>query len=392
LVYINDKDGTSQGEVYFDHIINISSDLPYIPEVSINFTVGGVYTDGKGSKVADVQFYGLVVDPDSGEHDFFWNFGDDSTSTEQDPVHTFIVSDDHPYRVLLRVSDPTDRWGQASCSVEIDQGVSSFPVTLNFVGDIMMARRYENPGGIIPTLGVEAIFAPTKPLLGDAADITIANLECPLTTYWDHHPTKSIYFKGSPANIAGLTYAGIDIVSLANNHILDYMYTGMQETQSVLEENNILYMGAGANSYEANLPAFYSKSGVNFAFLAASDRTGQYSNEQPYLNAGFNKPGFANLEPWYIKKQIDEVKEVSDLVVLEWHTGIEYASGPGDQCDTCFLFTEDNTSDENYFPLAYALTLKTEQQLILPLITVLTWLFAITRTWCKGLSCITASS
>lgn len=354
LVYINDKDGTSQGVVYFDNIINISSDLPYIPEVSVAFTIGGVYTDGGGNKVADVQFTSEVIDPDSETHDYFWNFGDNTTSTEQNPQHTFLVTDDHPYRVLLRVADPTNRWGQASCSVEVDQGISSFPVTLNFVGDIMLARRYENPGGVIPTQGVEAIFAPTKPFLGDAADITIANLECPLTTYGVHHPTKSIYFKGSPLNIAGLTYAGIDIVSLANNHILDYMYPGMQETQSVLEDNGILFMGAGANSYEAYLPVFYSKSGVNFAFLAASDRTGQYSNQQPYLNAGYNKPGFANLEPYYIKKQIDDVKDVSDLVVLEWHTGIEYTSVPGDKCDTCSLFGEDNTSDENYFPLAYA--------------------------------------
>ncbi len=354
LVYINDKDGSSQGVVYFDNVINISSDLPFIPEVSIDFNLGGVYTDGCGNKVVDVQFTCEVIDPDSETHDYFWNFGDDSTSTEKDPVHTFLITDDHPYKVLLQVVDNTYRWGQASCSVEVDPGNSSFPVTLNFVGDIMLARRYENPGGIIPTLGVEAIFAPTKQILGDAADITIANLECPLTTYWDHHPTKSIYFKGSPENVAGLTYAGIDIVTLANNHILDYMYPGMQETQSVLEENNIIYMGAGANSYEACLPAFYSKSGVNFAFLAASDVTGQFSNEQPYLNAGYNKPGFANLEPWYIKKQIDEVKDVSDLVVMEWHTGVEYTSVPDLTCDTCPLFSEDNSSDENYFPLAYA--------------------------------------
>jgi poly-gamma-glutamate capsule biosynthesis protein CapA/YwtB (metallophosphatase superfamily) len=354
LVYINDRDGTSQGVVYFDNIINISSDLPYIPEVSIGFTVGGVYTYGGGNKFADVQFTSEVIDPDSETHDYFWDFGDDSTSTEQDPLHTFLVTDDHPYRVLLRVADPTDRWGQASCSVEVDQGTSSFPVTLNFTGDIMLARRYENPGGIIPTFGVEAIFEPTLPFLGDAADITVANLECPLTTNSEHHPTKSIYFKGSPANVAGLTYAGIDIVTLANNHSLDYMYAGMQETQSVLEENDILYFGAGANSYEAYLPAFYSKSGVNFALLGASDVTGQYSNQQPYLNAGYNKPGFGNLDPYSIKKQIDEVKDVSDLVVMEWHTGIEYATYPDNACDTCRLYAEENESDENYFPLAYA--------------------------------------
>lgn len=354
VVFINDRDDSYEGTVYFDHLIDITNDLPVIPEVSISYTLGKVYTGGDGNKSVDVQFHGEVLDPDSGEHDFLWDFGDDSTSTEQDPQHTFLITDNHPYRVLLRVTDSTNRRGQASCSIDVDPGTSSFPVIMNFVGDIMLARRYENPGGIIPTLGVEAIFEPTLPILGDAADITIANLECPLTTYGVHHPTKSIYFKGSPENVSGLTFAGIDMVSLANNHTLDYMLNGMQETQSVLEENGIIYMGAGANSYEAYLPAFYSKSGVNFAFIAASDRTGQYSNDQPYLNAGYNKPGFANLDPYYIKKQIDEVKDISDLVILEWHTGTEYSTYPDNACDSCTLFGEDNESDENYFPLAYA--------------------------------------
>jgi len=354
IVYINDRDNSWQGTVYFDNVINISNDLPVIPDVSIEFTVGQEYTNMEGSKVVDVQFFGKVIDPDSDEHDFFWDFGDDSTSTEQEPLHTFLVTDDHPYRVLLRVVDPTNRWGQASCSVEVDPGNSSFPVTLNFVGDIMLARKYEYTGGIIPTQGVEAIFEPTRPILGDAADITVANLECPLTTTWGHHPSKTIYFKGSPENVDGLIHAGIDIVTLANNHVLDYMLPGMQETQSVLEENNILHMGAGANSYEAYLPAFYSKSGINFAFLAASDKTGQYNNYQPYLNAGYNKSGFANLEPYYIEKQIDEVKDISDLVVMQWHTGREYSFNPSDNCDSCQpLFTE-KFEDEDYFPLAYA--------------------------------------
>ena len=354
IVYINDNDGFSQGVIYFDNVINISSDLACDPEVSIDYSIGGVYEDGGGNKVVDVQFTSEVIDPDSETHDYFWNFGDDSTSTEQNPLHTFLITDDHPYKVLLRVVDPTNRWGQASCSIDVDQGNSSFPVTLNFVGDIMLARKYEYSGGIIPTQGVEAIFEPTRPFLGDAADITVANLECPLTTHWEHHPTKSVYFKGSPENVDGLTYAGIDIVTLANNHSLDYMLPGMQETQSVLEENDIVFSGAGANSYEAYLPAFYSKSGVNFAFLAASDRTGQYNNYQPYLNAGYNKPGFANLERYYIKKQIDEVKGVSDLVVLEWHTGREYSFYPNDKCDTCLFLEVDIDEDENYFPLAYA--------------------------------------
>lgn len=346
LVYINDKDNTSQGVIFFDQIVNIIDELPVVPKVSIN------YEKNAQGKDIQVQFYCEIIDPDSDTHEFLWDFGDGTKSTEESPMHLFSVNDDHPYTVLLQVVDSTDRWGWASCKIDVDPGMSSFPVMLNFVGDIMMARKYEYPGGIIPTQGVEAIFEPTKPFLGDAADITVANLECPLTSYWVHHPTKTIYFKGSPQNVDGLVFAGIDIVSLANNHTIDYLLPGMQETQSVLEQNNIVYSGAGAGSNEAYRPAFYSHSGLNFAFLAASDRTGQYNNYQPFLNAAYNKAGFANLEHYYIKKQIDAVKGIADLLVMEWHTGIEYSTNPGIGDEFKIPFADDVGQEENYSPLA----------------------------------------
>ena len=141
--------------------------------------------------------------------------------------------------------------GRANCQIVPEPGTSSFPITMNFVGDILLARGYENAGGIIQTYGVEAIFEPTLHLLGNAADVIVANLECPLTDQGTHHPSKPIYFRGDPDNVDGLVYAGIDIVTLANNHILDYMLTGMQQTQDVLDQNGILSSGAGADSYEA---------------------------------------------------------------------------------------------------------------------------------------------
>jgi len=206
-------------------------------------------------------------------------------------------------------------------------------VTMNFTGDIMLARRYELPGGIIDTLGPEGIFEPTLPYLGDAADITVVNLECPLTTRGTRHPTKSIVFRGRPTNVAGLAYGGIDIVSLANNHVIDYGLEGMRETQEVLGAHGILYSGGGANSYEAYQPLFYLASGVNIAFLASCNRTGQYDNYQPYLDAGFNKPGFANLDSFHLSGQIRAVRADADVVVVEMHAGKEYEQAPGDGGD-----------------------------------------------------------
>ncbi len=352
IIFINDRDVTPTGIVYFDEIINITNDLPIPPQVEISYTIGKIYRNSKGKRSVDVQFYGEVFDPDSDEHQFFWNFGDDSTSTEQNPFHTFLVQDDHPYTVLLEVVDDTDLWGQATCQIEVDPGPTTFPITMNFIGDIMLARGYEQT--IIPNQGVEAIFEPTLSILGEAADITVANLECPLTTYNVHHPTKPIYFRGSPENVAGLVYAGINVVNLANNHILDYMLHGIQETQSVLEENCIAFSGAGANSYEVYLPLFYSKSGISIALLASSDRTGQYNNYQPYLNAGYNKSGFAYMTPYYITQQINAIEDYADLIVVEMHAGSEYSLSPGSNYDKSDVFAgwdpEDFNEDEDYTP------------------------------------------
>jgi poly-gamma-glutamate capsule biosynthesis protein CapA/YwtB (metallophosphatase superfamily) len=350
LLFINDLDTNPTGVVYFDDILDVTEDLPKIPEVEIWSSQGKEYINTFGKRNLDVQFYSDVYDPDSDTLYYYWNFGDGDSSSVENPVHTYIIYDDHPYNVFLEVTDNTGMIGRANCQIVPESGNSSFPITMNFVGDILLARGYENSGGIIQTYGVEAIFQPTLHLLGNAADVTVANLECPLTDQGTHHPSKPIYFRGDPDNVEGLVYAGIDIVTLANNHILDYMLGGMQQTQDVLNQNGILSSGAGADSYEAYTPILYTQNGVTFAFLASSDRTGQYNNYQPYLNAGFNKPGFAYLTPYYLTQQIDDVEDVSDYQIMEMHAGSEYSLAPGgyyDKSEELNLY-----QDEGYNPKA----------------------------------------
>lgn len=328
IVFVNDRDAAVTGSVYFDEIIDITSDLPMAPQVQIQHTIGNIINDPNRPRRVTVQFYSVVQDTDSYGHIYRWSFGDGSASDAANPSHTYVVNDDHSYTVLLEVADSTDLWGRASCSIELDPGPTTFPIRINFVGDIMLARRYENPGGIIDTAGLNAIFEPTLPYLGDAADITVANLENPLTDTGTPHPTKPILIRGRPANVAGLAYAGIDVVSLANNHIIDYGLEGMRQTQDSLTANNIFFSGAGANSYEAYQPLYRLKNGISIAFLAACNRTGQYDNLQPYLSAGYNKPGFADLTAFQIGRQVQAVEPNADLVVAEMHSGTEYSPVP----------------------------------------------------------------
>lgn len=347
LIYVNDLDGVSARSVWFDSILNVTSDLGVAPSVTITQQQISLQQRGNSTRDVNVQFFASVNDPDSDAFTYAWDFGDGGTSTAANPQHLFTITDGHPYRVFLRVTDDSGKWGLASCLVDIDLGISSLPVKMNFVGDIMLARRYEQAGGIIPTQGVNAIFQPTLHLLGNAADITVANLEVVLTNQGSPHPTKSVVYRGSPSNISGLVYAGIDKVSIANNHTLDYGLAGMNQMRGLLDTNGIIYSGAGADSYEAYSPAFINKSGLNIAFLASSDRTGQYNNAQPYLQAGYNKSGFAYMTPYYISQQLAAVDGVADLKILELHAGSEYSLSPGSNYDKNNPFLDD-TQDEDY--------------------------------------------
>ncbi|MEO0074854.1 MAG: CapA family protein [candidate division WOR-3 bacterium] len=327
IVFINDRDFDSIAVVYFDQIIDITEDLPIAPQVFIWDSIISAYKDTYNRKNVTVQFYSLIIDPDSDEHQYYWSFGDGETSTDSNPIHTYFITDDHPYTVLLQVRDTTNLWGRATCQIQIDSGQTSFPITLSIVGDIMLGRRYEGTNGIINTYGVETIFSPTRHYLHNS-HISIANLECPLTDQGSPHPTKPILFRTRPQNIQGLVYAGIDLVSLANNHILDYGLVGINQTQRVLDSVNIRHCGAGANSYQAGLPVFINKAGVNLGFLAYSDRTGQYNNYQPYLNAGYNKAGFALLDTFNLRSDINSIRNNADLIVVQMHSGSEYSLAP----------------------------------------------------------------
>jgi len=371
LIYFNDRDEDYSAKVYFDELFDITNSVAFSPDVNIQYSQGQVYRTDTGQRSVDIDFQSFVDDTDSESHTYSWNFGDEETSSLAHPNHTFLVGDDHDYTVLLQVQDESGYWGQSSVEIAIDEGVSSFPLTLNFVGDIMIARRYEDSGGILETGGVASIFDPTQAILGDAADLTIANLECSMTIEGEEHPTKSVTYKGHPDYVAGIAQAGIDLVTLANNHTIDYGLVGLQSTQQALDENNILYSGSGEDSYEAYLPVFTNTKGVTIAWLANSDRTGQYNNYQPYLNAGYNKLGFAYLTPYYLQQQINAVHGAADLIVMEMHGGSEYSSSPGAGYDNHNFgvgvaaedwiapreITEqmdqphDSDEDENYSPL-----------------------------------------
>lgn len=328
VIYVNDADAGTVGVTRFDSLADVTDELPRAPRVDILYAVQSSEKVAGDLYRLSAQFQATVFDPDSDTHAYRWDFGDSTSSAEPVVVHEFLVHADHPYTVSVAVTDPDGLCGGDTCQVAVHLGGDDAPLTVNFVGDVFTGRGYESAGGIIDTQGVEALFAPTRPIFGDAADVNVCNLEVSYTDRGTPHPTKTVVFRSRPENIAGLAYAGVDLVTIGNNHIIDYGEIGMLDTMDGLEGLGIPWCGAGSNEIFALQPAFWTERGVRLGFLGLCDRTGRQWNYQPFLDAGYSKPGFAYLLPENLSKSIAAAGALSDVVIVQGHSGDEYQLAP----------------------------------------------------------------
>lgn len=142
------------------------------------------------------------------------------------------------------------------------------------------------------------------------SDITFINLETPLIK---DCPLINEGFKfcGSDKNIEGLTYSGINVASLANNHAGNYGLEAINYTASLLRNNDILVTGQ-------NGPVYKDVRGLMFAFLG-------------YNDIGYKQEGIAWADEIKISSEIAEASEKADIVVVTFHWGIEYQSQPNNR-------------------------------------------------------------
>ena len=338
IIFVNDRDQTPRGITVFDELCDITADLPIAPVVQIQKVVGPARvippdprtTAGTRYRV-EVQFQALVYDPDSPSHTFHWDFGDSTQSTEQNPSHAFTIESYHTFTVSLDATDEAGQVGRDTTQVVVEPGGEGGLASINFTGDIFMGRGYDSDGGMIDTYGVESLFEPTRAILGADADVTMVNTECPFTDRGTPHPTKSVVFRTRPQNVAGLTYAGIDIVSTGNNHIFDFGCEGLEQTQAVFDSVGLVHGGSGANEYFALQPCYYTREGVRLGFVNQCNRTGRQYNEQPFLDAGYDRCGLGYwLEP-NIDRALAQADSLADIVIAFPHSGEEYVLAPPDR-------------------------------------------------------------
>ncbi|WP_249897794.1 CapA family protein [Paenibacillus sp. PK3_47] len=209
-------------------------------------------------------------------------------------------------------------------------------ISLVFAGDILLDGFV---GDQITRYGVNFPFAKVAPVL-KKADLSFANLETPVSVR-GKAAEKTFAFRSRPETLGGLGYAGIDGVTLANNHILDYGQQAMLDTLIHLDRNKIGHTGAGSNIEEAFKPYVKTVKGKRIAVLGASRVL-----SGPSWHAGKNTPGAASAytaEPLLgaIKKSAKE----NDFTVVYLHWNEEFKDYPQEYARTLAKQMIDSGAD-----------------------------------------------
>jgi poly-gamma-glutamate synthesis protein (capsule biosynthesis protein) len=147
-------------------------------------------------------------------------------------------------------------------------------------------------------------------------DLRVINLETSITASGDHWRGKGINYRMHPANVPCLTVAGIDCCTLANNHVLDWGYAGLEETLHTLHQAGVATAGAGRDLDEAGAPAILplGQSGRLLVFSLGSDSAGI----PPEWAASVGKPG------------VNFLADLSSRQVQRIARSVHANRGPGD--------------------------------------------------------------
>jgi poly-gamma-glutamate synthesis protein (capsule biosynthesis protein) len=211
--------------------------------------------------------------------------------------------------------------------------------TIVLVGDIMTWDRTRE---YVEEHGAGYPFRATAPLLR-SADLTVGNLESPVAE--KAQLRKSIYpYKVPPWTLAGLREAGFDLVSLANNHVVDCGPEGVAETIENLTVAGIGHFGAGNNLAQARRPAIAEVGGIKVAFVGmlaaetnvlAHEDTGDAVSRarlerrvKRQFQARAGRAGSVVATPESVTSIVEQAQSAADLVVLFPHWGVRYHRSP----------------------------------------------------------------
>lgn len=182
-------------------------------------------------------------------------------------------------------------------------------------GDIMLGGRARK---VIAACAEDYPFEAVRPLLR-RAPIVLCNLEGPLARK-AQRVERNFSYRVNPASAASLLRAGINVVTLANNHLLDCGRDGVRETLDALERAGVAPLGAGPNKIAAHAPVIRQVGPFKIGML------GYYWNRR--CAATKSLPGSAMDPPVSLEADIRALRGQVDRIVVTVHWGVPYVREP----------------------------------------------------------------
>lgn len=207
---------------------------------------------------------------------------------------------------------------------DITTDSAAYDFTLCFAGDISLdedavttAQLNASENGIYDCISPELIEIMQK------AELMCLNNEFTYSTTGTPMSGKAYTFRANPERVSVLQEMGVDIVTLANNHVYDYGKQAFLDTLTTLENADIDYFGAGENLSEAMAPVYYEIDGKTIAFVGASraeknKMTPQATDTTPGILRCYDTELFLQV--------IQEADANADFVIAVVHWGTEYST------------------------------------------------------------------
>lgn len=193
--------------------------------------------------------------------------------------------------------------------------------TLSFVGDVSLADnwyimpKYDERGkGIYGILSENTVDVMTK------SDIMVTNSEFTVSDRGEKMPGKYYTFRASPKRLPIYNEMGVDLVTLANNHVYDFGPIAFNDMIDSLNEYKIPYIGAGKNIEEAKRPYYFIINGYKIAFVNATRAEKLILTPEATATTG---GVFRCYDPKEFTELITETKKESDYVIALIHWGKE---------------------------------------------------------------------
>jgi poly-gamma-glutamate capsule biosynthesis protein CapA/YwtB (metallophosphatase superfamily) len=202
-------------------------------------------------------------------------------------------------------------------------------IKILFTGDFYGGRRIDE---LIQREKYESIFNGFIDEIR-GTDISITNLEAPLTHYDRSIQKTGPALKAHPKTAKALSYAGFNMVTLANNHIMDFGKQGLLDTFSALRSDEIEYIGAGKNLEEAKQPIYKEIKGKVLAFLNMAENEWSTTHGNDFGTSPLNP-----VQNYYI---IQEAKKKADYVFVIVHGGHEMHPLPSPRMKETYRFFID---------------------------------------------------